>query len=157
MANDYPNGWKDGYSSADHATQSYSPYAAERAQRDAMYSSSERDRRMSEYQEGLEREKRYREKIAAERARQDWIMEQKINKAREQSEQRSEAVKLIVQQKKDEYNRKSWFSKAIATLQGKSYDKRKNEILEAAERRVDRMLPEQVEAFIENQKEGRSR
>ena len=54
MANEknFPNGWKDGYSSADHATESYSPYAAERKQREALGRSEERERRMSEYNSG---------------------------------------------------------------------------------------------------------
>ena len=33
----------------------------------------------------------------------------------------------------------------------------KKQITEAAERRIDRMTPEQVERFVEKQTEGRSR
>lgn len=40
--NNYPNSWKDGWSSADHVTESYSPYALERAQREAAASREER-------------------------------------------------------------------------------------------------------------------
>ena len=41
--NDYPNRWKDGWSSADHATESYSPYAWERARRDASFSQNKQE------------------------------------------------------------------------------------------------------------------
>lgn len=68
-----------------------------------------------------------------------------------------EAVRLIVEQKRQEYNKKSWFGKAIATLRGKSFANMRAEIEENAINRVDRMSPEQVESFIEKQTEGRSR
>ena len=66
----FPNGWKDGWSSADHATESYSPHAWEKSQRDAMAESSERDRRMSEYEAGLRRQQERREREQRERERQ---------------------------------------------------------------------------------------
>ena len=84
-------------------------------------------------------------------------MSQIEREGREQVAERRKAINLIVQQKRDEYNKKSWFGKAIATLRGKGFDKMKKQITEAAERRVDRMSPEQVESFIEKQTEGRSR
>lgn len=70
-----------------------------------------------------------------------------------------EAVRLIVEQKRKEYNKKSWFGKAIATLRGKSFANMKSEIEENAINRVDRMSPEYLERFIENNSEekGRSR
>ena len=67
------------------------------------------------------------------------------------------AVRLIVEQKRQEYNKKSWFGKAIATLRGKTFAKMRNDIEENATRRVENMSPEQVESFIEKQTEGRSR
>ena len=84
-------------------------------------------------------------------------MSQIEREGREQVAERRKAINLIVQQKRDEYNKKSWFGKAIATLRGKGFDKMKKQITEAAERRVDRMSSEQVESFIEKQTEGRSR
>lgn len=159
MAQDYPNGWKDGWSSADHATQSYSPYAAESAQREALWAREEENRKWSSYQEGLKKQQSYQDKLQAERVREEIRLANIEREAREQSAQRREAIGIIVQQKRDEYNKKSWFGKAIATLRGKSFDKMKGQITEDAERRVDRMSPEQVERFIENQteKEGRRR
>ena len=154
----YPNGYKDGYSSADDPERrDYSPSGVEAQLRDALAASAERERRMSEYQAGLDREQEARERREAERAREEWKMSQIEREGREQVAERRKAINLIVQQKRDEYNKKSWFGKAIATLRGKSCDKMKKQITESAEGRVDRMSPEQVESFIEKQTEGRSR
>lgn len=154
----YPNGYKSGYSSADDPERkNYNPLNVEGQQRDALAESYERERRMSEYQAGLDKEQRDRDKHQAEQLREEWKMSQIEREGREQVAERRKAINLIVQQKRDEYNKKSWFGKAIATLRGKSFDKMKKQITEAAERRVDRMSPEQVESFIEKQTEGRSR
>ena len=154
----YPNGYKSGYSSADDPERrDYSPSGVEAQLRDALAASAERERRMSEYQAGLDREQEARERREAERAREEWKMSQIEREGREQVAERRKAINLIVQQKRDEYNKKSWFGKAIATLRGKSFDKMKKQITESAEGRVDRMSPEQVESFIEKQTEGRSR
>lgn len=154
----YPNGYKSGYSSADDPERrDYSPSGVEAQLRDALAASAERERRMSEYQAGLDREQRNRDKQQLEQQKEDWRMSQIEREGREQVAERRKAINLIVQQKRDEYNKKSWFGKAIATLRGKGFDKMKKQITEAAERRVDRMSPEQVESFIEKQTEGRSR
>ena len=154
----YPNGYKDGYSSADDPERrDYSPSGVEAQLRDALAASAERERRMSEYQAGLDREQRNRDKQQLEQQKEDWRMSQIEREGREQVAERRKAINLIVQQKRDEYNKKSWFGKAIATLRGKGFDKMKKQITEAAERRVDRMSSEQVESFIEKQTEGRSR
>lgn len=68
-----------------------------------------------------------------------------------------EAVRLIVEQKRQEYNKKSWFGKAIATLRGKSFANMRAEIEENAINRVDRMSPEYLESFIENNSEEKGR
>ena len=154
----YSNGYKSGYSSADDPERKdYSPSGVEAQQRDALAESFERERRMSEYQAGLDREQRNRDKQQLEQQKEDWRMSQIEREGREQVAERRKAINLIVQQKRDEYNKKSWFGKAIATLRGKGFDKMKKQITEAAERRVDRMSTEQVESFIEKQTEGRSR
>ena len=154
----YSNGYKSGYSSADDPERrDYSPSGVEAQLRDALAASAERERRMSEYQAGLDREQRNRDKQQLEQQKEDWRMSQIEREGREQVAERRKAINLIVQQKRDEYNKKSWFGKAIATLRGKSFDKMKKQITEAAEGRVDRMSSEQVESFIEKQTEGRSR
>lgn len=152
----YSNGYKSGYSSADDPERkNYNPYSVEGQQRNALAESYERERRMAEYQAGLDKEQRYRDKIEAEQKREEWRISQINKEGRTQVTQRREAIKIIVQQKRDEYNKKSWFGKAISTLRGKNFDKMKRQITEAAERRVDRMDSEQIERFIE--KEGRHR
>lgn len=154
----YSNGYKSGYSSADDPERrDYSPSGVEAQQRDALAESYERERRMSEYQAGLDREQKNRDKQQLEQQKEDWRMSQIEREGREQVAERRKAINLIVQQKRDEYNKKSWFGKAIATLRGKSFDKMKKQITESAEGRVDRMSSEQVESFIEKQTEGRSR
>ena len=39
-----------------------------------------------------------------------------------------ELIRIFVQQKKDEYNNKSLFGKAVAKISGKSFDKMKGQI-----------------------------
>ena len=103
----YSNGYKSGYSSADDPERkNYSPSGVEAQQRDALAESYERERRMSEYKAGLEREKAYVEKQQAEIAKEDWQKAQWEREGREQVAQRREAINLIVQQKRDEYNKK---------------------------------------------------
>lgn len=153
--NNYPNGYKDGWSSADHATDNYSPYAAERKQRDALERSEASESEMARYEAGLENERRAREKNEEQRAKEEYFFAKIESVANEQYKQRKEAINIIVQQKRDEYNKKSWFGKAIASLRGKSFDKMKIQITEDAEKRIDRMQPEQIEQFIE--KAGRKR
>lgn len=70
-----------------------------------------------------------------------------------------EAIRIIVEQKRQEYNKKSWFGKAIAELRGKTFTKMRNEIEDYATKRVENMSPEYLERFIENNSEekGRSR
>jgi len=155
--NNYPNGWKDGWSSADHATESYSPYAQQREKRDVIERTEKRDKIMSEYQEGLDKEKSYRDKQLLEQAQQDWRMSQIEREGREQVENRRNAINYIVQQKRDDYNKKSWLGKAIATLRGKNFDKMQRQVIADAERRVDRMSADQLERFVENRIEVRQR
>jgi len=152
----YQNGYKSGYSAADDPERkNYSPLAVDGQLRDALAGSYEREREMAEYQRGLEKEKRYYEKIAQQQQREADRFAQIEREGREQVAQRRAAINLIVSQKRDEYNKKSWFGKAVATMMRKSFSQRKKEIIEAAERRVDRMTPEQMENFVE--REGRRR
>ena len=83
---------------------------------------------MSEYQAGLDREQRNRDKQQLEQQKEAWRMSQIEREGREHVAERRKAINLIVQQKRDEYNKKSWFGKAIATLRGKSFDKMKKQI-----------------------------
>ena len=88
-SDNYPNGHKSGYSSADDPDRiDYSPYGVEHAQRNAMFESAERERRMSDYNDGLDRERKNREKREAERARETYAMEQAEKKSIERVEKR---------------------------------------------------------------------
>lgn len=68
-----------------------------------------------------------------------------------------EAVKIIVEKRRQEYNQKSWFGKAVATLRGKTFAKMRSEIEDYATRRVDNMSPDQLEYFIESNSEQKGR
>ena len=70
-----------------------------------------------------------------------------------------QATRIIVEQNRQELDKKGWFRKGIAKLRGKTFAKTRNEIEDYATRRVENMSPEQLERFIENNSEqkGRSR
>ena len=87
------------------------------------------------------------------------IIEEKRSKAINYERNQREAIRIIVEQKRQEYNKKSWFGKSIAKLTGKTFAKMRNEIEENAMKRVQNMSPEYLERFIENNSEekGRSR
>ena len=77
-SNAYPNGWKDGYSSADHATESYSPYANERASREAAWASAEREeanRRIAERNAKLQADREARNRPSPE----EWARDKRFN------------------------------------------------------------------------------
>lgn len=70
-----------------------------------------------------------------------------------------QAVRSIVEQKRKEYNDRSWFGKLIAKATGNTFANQKNEIEEYATIKVENMNPRQTKTFIENNSEeiGRSR
>ena len=70
---------------------------------------------------------------------------------------KNEAIRIIVEQKRQEYNKKSWFGKSLAKLRGKIFGKMRNEIEDYATRRVELMSPESLERFIENNSEQKGR
>ena len=96
-------------------------------------------------------------KIRADRYKNELRTQQLIQEGIEHSQNRREAIKIIVEQKRRACNDKSWLRKAAAKLSGKTFDKMKSQITKEAERRVDKMSPERLEQFVENAKEGRSR
>lgn len=154
----YPNGTKSGYSAADDPDRrDYSPLGVASQQRNALHDSYERERQMDEYQRGVDSERARLEKIQAEREREEWIRENQERERRKRVDLRWEAIDIIVQQKRDEYNKKSWFGKAIATLRGKTFYKMRDQITDAAERTVDSMTPEEIKEFVKMEREGRTR
>ena len=81
------------------------------------------------------------------------------NIAFEHEQNQREAIRIIVEQERQNYNNKSWFGKAIAKLRGRTFAKMRNEIEDYATRKVENMSPESLKRFIENNSEqkGRSR
>lgn len=109
-------------------------------------------------------EQEKRRKTAEKQSRIEFYEMQKreenkrINEIKYQENKR-EAVRIIVDQKRQEYNKKSWFGKSIAKLTGQTFAKMRNGIEENAMKRVQNMSPEYLERFIENnfEEKGRSR
>lgn len=79
------------------------------------------------------------------------------NKAATYERNQMDAIRIIVEQKRQEYNKKSWFGKGIAKLRGKTFAKTRSEIEDYAIRRVENMSPQQLESFIENNSEQKGR
>ena len=86
-------------------------------------------------------------------------IEQKRSDALRYERNVNDAIKIIVDQKRQEYNNKSWFGKAVATLRGKTFKKMSIKIEEDARKRVENMSPSYLEHFIEENtlQEGRQR
>lgn len=141
----YPNGYKDGYSSSDHATQSYSPYAVERDRRNAAYDSAMRDYRMERYEVGLEKERERKRKILEEREREERKLEQERKRSEEHIKMSTDSIRYLCEQKRKAYKNRSLFSRAIATLSGKGYYK--IDFWKNAENEVFKMNDEQLEDF----------
>lgn len=125
----YPNGYKSGYSSADDPERKdYSPYGLERQTRGILEETEKREYEAQRNQEYLDKQRINFERNEAQRLREEHIRENRERQAKEEFSQRREAINLIVKQKRDEYNKKSWFGKAVAKLQGNSFDKTKAQI-----------------------------
>lgn len=113
-------------------------------------------------QDWEEQEKRRKESEKAARI-EYYETNEKIEKQRSDAlryeRNQIEAINLIVEQKRQEYNKKSWFGKAIATLRGKTFKKMASEIEEYAAKQVENMSPSYLEHFIEENtlQEGRQR
>lgn len=84
-------------------------------------------------------------------------IEDQRNKAINYERNQMAAIRIIVEQKRQEYNKKSWFGKGIAKLRGKTFAKMRNEIEDYATRRVENMSSQQLERFIENNSEQKGR
>lgn len=82
-------------------------------------------------------------------------IENKRHAAIQHERNQQEAIRIIVEQKRQEYNKKSWFGKAIANLRGKTFAKMRSDIEEYATKRVEKMSPEYLEHFIESNTEDK--
>lgn len=114
---------------------------------------------MQEWEEQEKRRKEAERRFNAEYYEIEKAIQNKKADALNYERNKIEAVRIIVEQKRAEYNKKSWFGKAIAKLRGKTFAKMRNEIEEYATRKVENMSPARLEAFIEtsNEQKGRAR
>ena len=92
----YPNGYKSGYSSWDDPDRKdYSPSGEERGRRSAMAASEERDRVMSDYEAGRERERQHQQRIQEQREREEWKEHQSREKSAEHMKMYTESINYI--------------------------------------------------------------
>ena len=146
----YPNGWKDGYSSADDPDLvDYSPNGWERAQREGMRRSEEREYEESRRRQIEENDRRRREKIEAEQAKIEWQRLQFEKSVEESIELREKAVSIIFEQKRANYDKQNFFKKAILKIKGRTFEQMKWKTITEARQRVDKMSNEEVEIFVE--------
>ena len=106
---------------------------------------------MSEYEAGLERQRRNRERIDAEKARQEFIREKEERESKERARNRYAVIDYLVKKERDELDKKSWFGKAILKLKGQDFYKLRNQIYNRVEERVSKMTAEQIDYFVENE------
>ena len=145
----YPNGWKNGYSSSDDP---------DRRLNDATYDSlrigatkedeirAAREARMAE----IEREReRLRAKEEAEQARIEFQQSQLNKKIEQNIKLREKAVDIIMGQKRAAYDRQNILKKAVLKIQGRTFDQMKWKTITEARQRVDKMSNEEVKIFVE--------
>lgn len=145
-SDNYPNGYKSGYSSADDPNRvNYSPMGVESARRSAMAASDERERRMSEYNSGIEREKQRQQRLQQQREREEWEQKQERIRAEEHIDMHVKSIQYLCEQKRNEYKKKSWLSRAVATLSGKGYYK--IPFWDLAKQEVEQMSDKELETF----------
>ena len=149
--NPYPNGWKDGFSSADHKTEDYSHSAWERAEREEKDLREERrfaEERQLEYerkQKEIENENLAKE---AKREIQEHWRSQEIEE--ENSQLKNAAVNYIVNEKRKAYYQKNFLLRAADKLMNKDFNSLKQQIIAEAEKKVDNMDYLELEDFIES-------
>ena len=117
----YENGWKDGWSSADHATESYSPYAWERAAREANSSRNTVEEK-SYTQRWLEQhEKEVAQAKREQAARSPWEeMDREREQRRQEREKQREEHKRACKAANYRYKRLSMLEKAKVILSRKN-------------------------------------
>lgn len=148
----YPNGWKDGYSSADDPDRALNDSAVEEIARANVARYDKHD--------SLEKQRERERAAAIERQTQKNI--EAANRLKEEQQWRNEhrenidqAVKIMVQKKKDEYNQKSWIGKAFAKLRKRSPKNKEwiSDTKNTARDKAIKMTPEQLERYIERYNE----
>lgn len=152
----YPNGWKNGYSSSDDPDRrlndsTWNSMRISSAKEDEIRKA--REARMAE----IEREReRLRAKEAAEQARLEWQRSQLDKKIQQDTELRKKAVDIIMEQKRAAYDKQNILKRAVLKIKGRTFEQMKWKTITEARQRVDKMSNEQVRMFVESN-EGRSR
>lgn len=152
----YPNGWKDGYSSSDDPDRRLND-----ATLNSMRISSAKEDEIREAREArmaeIEREReRLRVKEEAEQARLEWQQMQLDKKIERDTELRKKAVDIIMVQKRVAYDKQNFLKKAVLKIKGRTFEQMKWKTITEARQRVDKMSNEEVRMFVEAN-EGRSR
>jgi len=110
--NNYPNGWKDGWSSADHATESYSPYAWERARREASSSRNNVEEKSYSQRWVEQHNKEVAQAKREQAARSPWEeMDREREQQRQEREKQREEHKRACSAANYRYKRLSTFEK----------------------------------------------
>ena len=103
-----------------------------------------------------------RRKANEEAARQEYAeswreKERRKSAAFQHQDNQHRAVRMIVEQARLDYYEQSWLKRSFDKIRGKSFYDMKFEIEENALNKVERMSPERLERFIEEQNKGRSK
>lgn len=142
----YPNGYKSGYSSADDPERKdYSDLGVEAQRRDALADSYERERRMSEYEAGLEKERQREQKIQQQYEKEEMEKQRLRKNAQETSEKYVDSIKHLAEQMRKKYQQKSFFTRAMLTLRGKGYHNIK--FWDNAKAEIDKMSDEELNDY----------
>ena len=139
-SDNYPNGYKSGYSSADDPDRkNYNPlYSQGMPEKSSIRSNDDYLKKLRQQEEA--RARKYYEEVD----------ERKKERARFEKEM--EAERLIVAQYRKEYFSKSWFGKLVAKAKGKDFYSMQEEIRNKASEQVNSMSDSELNDFI-----GRSR
>ena len=142
----YPNGYKSGYNSWDDPDRKdYSPSGWDRSQRSAMAASEERERSMAEYNSGIERERKRQQRLQEQR---DMDEDRRIRERQQMDEHikmYTKSISHLCEQKRNDYKKRSFLSRAVATISGKGFYK--IPFWDLAKAEVDKMSNEQLEDF----------
>jgi len=112
---------------------------------------------LQDWERGEARRKEAERNLRAETYQFMRDQENKRMAAIENERNQMEAKRIIVEQKRQEYNKKSWFGKSVAALRGRTFNKMRDQIEDYAERRIENMTPEQLETFVQNNSEEKGR
>lgn len=146
-SDNYPNGYKSGYSSADDPDRKdYSPYGEERARRGAGSGIYEKTS-VEKYWEGVRQRQTEREMRQAQEVK-DRL------RSNERSEKEYEAAAIIKREAFEAYRKQSWFKRFVAKRKGNDPYSRQSEIYDQAVQQVKAMSDIELDNVIRN---GRTR